>query len=183
MKIVVAGGRSKADFLIGSLLEKKHEVTVINDEEAYCRYLSEKYNIPHFDLDDIFWDNSSDRYGVKMPDEKRNQLLDDILRKNDWIIEGVFYDWLDGSFRDADVIILLDIPKRVYRFRIIRRFVKRKLGMERAKKETLSSLVALLKWTDKFQDKNFPRIYEKLGKYPDKTIILHSRREVNDYIK
>ena len=46
MKIVVAGGRSKADFLIGSLLEKKHEVTVINDEEAYCRYLSEKYNIP-----------------------------------------------------------------------------------------------------------------------------------------
>lgn len=60
-----------------------------------------------------------------MPDEKRNQLLDDILRKNDWIIEGVFYDWLDGSFRDADVIILLDIPKRVYRFRIIRRFVKK----------------------------------------------------------
>ena len=46
MKIVVAGGRSKADFLIGSLLEKKHEVTVINDEEAYCWYLSEKYNIP-----------------------------------------------------------------------------------------------------------------------------------------
>ena len=46
MKIIVAGGRNKADFLIGSLLEKKHEVTVINDEEAYCRYLSEKYNIP-----------------------------------------------------------------------------------------------------------------------------------------
>ena len=48
-----------------------------------AKRLSEKYNIPHFDLDDIFWDNSSDRYGVKMPDEKRNQLLDDILRKND----------------------------------------------------------------------------------------------------
>ncbi len=46
MKIIVAGGRSKADFLIGSLLEKRHEVTVINDEETYCRYLSEKYNIP-----------------------------------------------------------------------------------------------------------------------------------------
>ena len=148
-----------------------------------AKRLSEKYNIPHFDLDDIFWDNSSDRYGVKMPDEKRNLMLEDILRKNDWIIEGVFYDWLDGSFCDADVIILLDIPRSVYRFRIIRRFVKRKLGMERAKKETLSSLVALLKWTDKFQDKNLPRIYEKLGKYPDKTIILHSRREVNDYIK
>ena len=46
MKIVVAGGRNKADFLIGSLLEKQHEVIVINDEESYCAYLSEKYNIP-----------------------------------------------------------------------------------------------------------------------------------------
>lgn len=46
MKIIVAGGRNKADFLIGSLLEKKHDVRVINDEEAYCHYLSEKYNIP-----------------------------------------------------------------------------------------------------------------------------------------
>ena len=70
-----------------------------------------------------------------MPDEKRNQLLDDILRKNDWIIEGVFYDWLDGSFRDADVIILLDIPKSVYQFRIIHRFFKRKIGVERSKLE------------------------------------------------
>lgn len=46
MKIVVAGGRNKADFLIGSLLEKQHEVIVINDKESYCAYLSEKYNIP-----------------------------------------------------------------------------------------------------------------------------------------
>lgn len=46
MRIVVAGGRNKADFLIGSLLEKKHTVVVINDDEAYCQYLSEKYNIP-----------------------------------------------------------------------------------------------------------------------------------------
>ena len=46
MRIVVAGGRNKADFIIGSLLEKQHDVIVINDEEAYCTYLSEKYNIP-----------------------------------------------------------------------------------------------------------------------------------------
>lgn len=26
--------------------------------------LSEKYNIPHYDLDDIQWDNNSDGYGV-----------------------------------------------------------------------------------------------------------------------
>lgn len=46
MNIVVVGGRNKADFLIGSLLEKNHHVIVINDEEQYCSYLSEKYDIP-----------------------------------------------------------------------------------------------------------------------------------------
>lgn len=46
MNIVIAGGRNKADFLIGSLLEKQHQITVINDEENYCQFLSEKHGIP-----------------------------------------------------------------------------------------------------------------------------------------
>ena len=46
MRIVIAGGRNKADFLIASLLEKHHSLIIINDEESYCAYLSEKYNLP-----------------------------------------------------------------------------------------------------------------------------------------
>lgn len=45
MKIVVAGGRAKADFLIQSLVDKKNEVVAVNDGETYCRYLADKYNI------------------------------------------------------------------------------------------------------------------------------------------
>lgn len=46
MNIVVAGGRTKADFLIESLLLKKHTVIAINDERLYCEYLAGKYSIP-----------------------------------------------------------------------------------------------------------------------------------------
>lgn len=46
MRIIVAGGRNKADFLIGSLLEKRHDVTMIHDEKEYGQYLCEKYHIP-----------------------------------------------------------------------------------------------------------------------------------------
>lgn len=148
-----------------------------------AKRLSAKFNIPHFDLDDLFWDNTSSQYGVKMPVEKRTNMLNDILRKRDWIIEGIYYDWLDESFKEADTIILLDIPKSVYQFRIIRRFFKRKIGVERSKKETFTSLVNLLKWTDKFQSRNLPQIYTKLSDYPEKTIILHSKLEVNNYTK
>jgi len=48
MKIVVAGGQTKADFLIGLLLEKKHKIKIINDNADYGTYLAKKYGVPVF---------------------------------------------------------------------------------------------------------------------------------------
>lgn len=45
MKIVIAGGKTKADFLIRSLLGKKHQLIVINDDADYCAYLARIHNI------------------------------------------------------------------------------------------------------------------------------------------
>lgn len=145
--------------------------------------LSAKYNVPHYDLDDLFWDNSANQYGIKMPENKRNEMLNRILRNEDWIIEGVYYSWLADSFEKADTIIVLDIPKKIYKYRIIRRFIKRKIGIEHGKKETLKSVKSLLKWTDKFQKENLPQIRTVLNNYANKTILLHSKREVNNFAK
>ncbi len=46
MRIVVAGGRTQADFLIGNLLKKKHKLIVINDDQQYCDYLANTHKIP-----------------------------------------------------------------------------------------------------------------------------------------
>ena len=145
--------------------------------------LSEKYNIPHFDLDDIQWDNNVDGYGVKMPIEKRTALLDDILKNDSWIIEGVYYAWVGKCFEDADKIYVLDIPKRVYTYRIIKRAIKRKLGFEKGKKETLKSVYNLLKWTDTFQKKNMVEIRKILAKYSSKTMWLRSKSDVETILK
>lgn len=45
MKIVVAGGRNEADFLIGMLLAGKHKLIVINEEKSYCEHLSSVHDI------------------------------------------------------------------------------------------------------------------------------------------
>ena len=145
--------------------------------------LSIKYNIPHYDLDDLFWDNSANQYGVKMPIGKRNEMLNRVLQNEDWIVEGVYDSWLTDSFEKADTIIVLDIPKRVYKYRIIRRFIKRKIGIEHSKKVTINSLITLLKWTDKFQKENLPQIHIALSNYTGKTIVLHSKHEVNNFVK
>ena len=147
-----------------------------------ARALSKKYNISHYDLDDIQWDNNSQGYGVKMPLEKRNALLQEILTNDEWIIEGVYYAWVQESFEKADIIYVLDIPKHIYISRIIIRFLKRKLGTEKGKKETLKSLCNLLKWTNTFQTKNLTEIKYILEKYENKVIWLSSSREVNRII-
>lgn len=46
MKIVIAGGDSKADFLIKMLLNNKHKVIAINEEKSYCEYLANVHNVP-----------------------------------------------------------------------------------------------------------------------------------------
>lgn len=46
MKIVIAGGHAQAEFLISLLLNKKHKITVINDEPTFCEYISSTYKIP-----------------------------------------------------------------------------------------------------------------------------------------
>ncbi len=145
--------------------------------------LSNKYNIPHFDLDDIQWDNNTQGYGVKMPIEKRNELLKSILNNNEWIIEGVYYAWVKQSFEDADKIYVLDMPRYLYICRIIVRFVKRKLGMQKGKKETLQSLYKLLKWTETFQNKNLKEIKSILDKYNSKVIWITNKKDIQKIIK
>lgn len=147
-----------------------------------AKRLSEKYNIPSFDLDDIQWDNSQNSYGVKMPIEKRNQMLNNILQQSDWIIDGVYYAWVQKSFEDADVIYVLDMPKRLYRYRIIKRFIKRKVGLEKGKKETLKSIFNLLKWTNTFQNTNMKEIIRILEPHKEKVVYMKKKEEIDRII-
>ena len=145
--------------------------------------LSKKYNIQHYDLDDIQWDNSADGYGLKMPVNKREELLKQILIQESWIIEGVYYAWVTESFQRADVIYVLDIPSYIYKYRIIMRFIKRKLGIEKGKNETFKSVYNLLKWTNKYQNNNLKEIKKILKQYESKVVWISSSREIDRIIK
>lgn len=145
--------------------------------------LSQKYGIPHFDLDDIQWDNHAQGYGVKMSPEKRNALLQEILQNDQWILEGVYYTWVLQSFEEADRIYVLDMPKHVYISRIILRSIKRKLGIQKGKRETVKSVYHLLKWTDKFQNQNLKEIRRILEPYGQKVLWLSDKKDVQKIIQ
>ncbi len=133
-----------------------------------AKKLSAELGVRHIDLDELQWDNNSESYGVKRDSRERDKMLEDVLKSEDWIIEGVYYAWCQQCFADADKIYVLSAPRYKFRYRIIRRFLRRKLGIESGKKETLKSLSGLLKWADKYQKVNLVEIRKLLGPYADK---------------
>lgn len=138
--------------------------------------LSQKYGIPAYALDDLFWDN--DGYSGKRDPDSRNAMLAEILQKNDWIIEGVQYAWVGRSFEEADIIYLLEPPAYLCRMRIVRRFITRKYCGTARKNESLKALMELLKWTKKFYGVNLPKIKDTLAPYQKKVVCVSGKNEV-----
>lgn len=44
MKVVIVGGRTRADYLMGALAEEAESVVVINDDRRFCEYLSSRHD-------------------------------------------------------------------------------------------------------------------------------------------
>ncbi len=56
MRVAVVGGRSRVDYLIETLRRDGHEVVAINDDRAYCEYLSNRHDVP------VTWGNGTKRF-------------------------------------------------------------------------------------------------------------------------
>lgn len=46
MKIMLVGGRQKANFLTKSLNAKRHKVTIVNEDYEWCKFLSNTHMVP-----------------------------------------------------------------------------------------------------------------------------------------
>ncbi len=90
MKIVIAGGRNEADFLISSLIKKNHKLVIINDDEEYSTFLAKKHDIP-----------------VLFGDPRKQYLLDDSNIKGFDIIISLLPN-------DPDNLAICQAAKRIY---------------------------------------------------------------------
>jgi hypothetical protein len=134
--------------------------------------------LPAFDLDDLFWDRNAIHYGVKASDEGRELALTQILASEAWIIEGVYYRWLSRSFEAADLIIVLTPSVWRRDWRILGRFVKRKLSQSTPKKETLADLWGLLTWNHGYDTDNLQRARLFIAHLSDKVCECKSISDV-----
>lgn len=159
--------------------KKIHIIGSTGSGKTYlARNLSKQLNIPYFELDTVMW-GSSVEFSGKNPPEIRDKLLEEIITKDQWIVEGIYYKWVTRSFEEADVIIFLTSKPIVRAMRIMTRFIRQRTGLEKANyKQTLKGLIEMLRWNHKFDKDNKKKIYEILEKHRGKLIIINSNNVV-----
>jgi adenylate kinase family enzyme len=135
-----------------------------------ARQLSHRLGLPAYDLDDLFWDRTAESYGVRASDADRDAKLMTIAEEDAWVIEGVYYRWLRPCFERADVIFVLHPNVFLRDWRILKRFVSRKLGIMPTKKESLFDLYRLIQWNHKYDSDNLKRAMDFIRDFEYKLV-------------
>ena len=140
------------------MVRRIHIIGSTGSGKSYiANVLSRRLNLPVFDLDDLFWNRSASTYGVRTAGDMRDRKLAQIAASDAWIIEGVYHQWVGPSFDRAELILMLVPSVWVHDVRVVRRFIKRKLGLVPSKRESMRELWQLLRWNHGYDRDNYPR--------------------------
>lgn len=140
-------------------------------------YISEKKNIPVLHLDEIKWDKEWNA----IEDSLVLPQVSEFMANDDWIIDG-YYKYLlyDKRLDDADMIVLLLLPRLTCFSRVVKRTESRR---ENGYKNDLNW------WFVKFtlfgcRNKERRQTYAEItNKYKDKTVVLKTERQVDEFMK
>lgn len=150
---------------------------VASGKTTLSRKLSLKYDIPCYEGDNIAWGGEGEERYKRSDIEQLNKILD-IDKSDNWIIEGVYRESQKCLFDMAEIIIFLDIPLHIRKVRIVTRFIKQKIGIEKCNyNPTFKMLKKMFKWTNDFENKRSK--YEKiLSQYENKVIRIKNEKEL-----
>lgn len=144
--------------------------------------LSKRLNIYPYDLDDIFWYKN---YNKKRAIEKRKVYVHKICKNKKWIIEGVYVKWTQEAIKKADLIIWLDFPFHIQAFRLINRFIKRKLS--NPKDHSFMSLIHLLRFAKSYKTSNRSAGFNAhkfvLDKHKAKVVYINNKVKLDKFLK
>ena len=148
-------------------------------KSTLAKKLSKHLEIPMYSIDDFFWEK---KYSTMWPIEKSRADLLNIYNQPAWIVEGNTRLLIKDGLPIADVVIHLEFNWLLHQYgRLIKRYLKEGSG-------TLWELLVLLKHiTFKryklFYAKDEPSIKEMIAPFEEKVLHLHSREEVNSWMK
>ncbi|MFD2701035.1 hypothetical protein ACFSVM_11210 [Paenibacillus shunpengii] len=150
---------------------------VASGKTTLAQNLAQQLGIPWYELDSIVHHLTPAGRSKRTPAEQM-EVIREIDAKGTWIFEGTDRDSYQSLYAIADKIIFLDPPLWKRKIRIMTRFVKQKLGIERCHyKPNLSMLRRMYIWTREFEQ-NREHFESKLQRYDEKVIRLRDTKDI-----
>ena len=155
--------------------------SVASGKTTLAAELSAKYKVPYYQKDNIVWERTENG-DKKRRKEVRDKMFLDILARDSWIVEGSPRKCLNESFEMCDYIILLDVNILVRLYRVLRRWIKQRMGKEKCNtKPTISFLKWNIKWVFEF-DKHKKQFLKQLKNY-EKLRVFKNSKEAMAFIE
>ncbi|MFC4408845.1 DNA topology modulation protein [Chungangia koreensis] len=152
-------------------------------KSTLARQLGEKLKIGVYHLDALFWKPN----WVGVTRDEQIEVQHDLVKKDEWIIDGNYGGTMDIRLEAADTIIFLDLHRTICVYRVFKRMLKYRnktrpdMGAGCEEKIDLK----FIKWVWDYPKAKRPDILKKLGQLSkDKqVIILKSPKEIRSYIE
>lgn len=151
---------------------------VASGKTTLAKRLSEQLNISYYELDCIVW-HKTNTEKFKRTSEQQVEVIKNINSVGDWIIEGTYRESCHCLFDMADRIIFLDTPLWKRKYRILLRYIKQQLGIEKCHyKSNLKMLKLMYMWTKDFEC-NRTDFVKMLNQYKHKLTVITNGKSLN----
>ena len=146
-------------------------------KSTFAKILAERTGLPLFHLDNLWW--KADRTHISR--EEFDQKLREILKEEQWILDGDYSRTYETRIRACDTIFVLDYPEEVCRNGIEERVGTKRSDIPWIEEQLDPELVELV---TNYRTENRPKLFALLDRYPKKErYVFHDRTEADAWIE
>ena len=140
---------------------------------TFSKQLSKKYGIQYYELDKVSWDDAHGH--VKRSEDEAMKIFHEILGEKSWIIEDVGRTKFQEGRKEADIIYYIKLSRLKAYYRVIKRWLKQRLGKEVYNHPpTGKQLLYFISTVNSYYKKE-PERLKDLEEYKDKVIYITNK--------
>ena len=172
------------------MLGDKQRILIIGNggagKSTFSKILGSKLNLKVYHLDKLFWKPNWE----KRDNEEWRLMIEELSRKDKWIIEGNYTRTIEARALRSDLIFFFDYAPALCVYRIFKRSVQSKFLNKRRDdiadgcRERFPDW-EFIRFVWRFNKASRPRIYsilEEINYDKNNLIIFNNRRKFNQYV-
>jgi adenylate kinase family enzyme len=158
--------------------------SISSGKSTFAKKVSKSFNIPYYSLDEFVHipDKSTPWGNRKRDSEERDKLFYSVIHQPKWIIEDVGRPCFEIGLKESDTIVLLEVSSRIRNYRIIKRWIKQRLGLEKCiYNPRYEMLKCMLQWSKDY-DMEKDKLKERILPHWNKVIVLRNNNDIKSFL-